>query len=57
MCLDVIGCHATDTVIYDSRDSRGAFTLSSLSANHLIISSPFFPRPAPSPRLSCAYLL
>ena len=60
MCFDVIGCHAADTVMYDSRDGRGAFALSSLLANHLIhliISSHLFPRPTPSPRLSLACLL
>ena len=54
MCLDAV---RSIPWICDSRDSHGAFALSSLLANHLIISSHFFPRPAPSPRLSCACLL
>ena len=59
MCFDVIGCHATDTVICDSGE---AFAISSLPATsnhliHLIISFHLFPRPTPSPRLFLVCLL
>lgn len=54
MCLDAV---RSIPWICDSRDSHGAFALSSLLANHPIISSHFFPRPAPSPRLSLVCLL
>ena len=52
-CLDFIGCHTLDTVIYDS---GGAFALSSLpaviSSSHHLIPFPSSPYPL-SPALSC----
>ena len=57
MCLDVIGCHAVDTVIYDSCVWGIRSTV--LATPVLIISSDFFlsPIPSPSPRLSSVCLL
>lgn len=52
----MLGCHRMSCGRY--RDIWvGAFVPSCLPVNHLIISSPFFPHPAPSPRLSLACLL
>lgn len=52
------GCAWMSCGRYRGYAIAGAFALSSsLPSNHLIIPSYFFPRPAPSPRLSLACLL